>query len=103
MLESAGVPLGAIRAPHRVDDTLLRAALDVVASDLHTLAPTERLALLAWLAAFHHHWPVRFRESLGEAGNRLLADLHRRPFDANHYLKLRRIAVDNLAPRAVQR
>jgi hypothetical protein len=53
--------------------------------------------LHAWLSAFAHHWPARFLATFGERGGELLRALELRSSDANRYLKLRRIAVENLS------
>jgi hypothetical protein len=54
-------------------------------------------ALWAWLRAFRQHWPKRFEETLGSTGDAALEALARRPCDPNRYLKLRRIALEQLA------
>lgn len=98
-LKDAGLPDGAIRqmpggplAQGRV-----RAAMSETAGNLRHLDPTRREPLLAWLAAWKHHWPERFREALGPVGDSCLAQLETEPIDANRYLKLRRIAIENLS------
>lgn len=52
---------------------------------------------VAWLSAFHHHWPTRFHALFGAAGAELLIALRGELTDENRYLKLRRIAVENLS------
>lgn len=92
-----GLPQGALRPTlgHRLEhaDAIRQAVGALVA---HDLEPTETDALAAWLSAFRHHWPSAFAEMLGEVGeltlNRLLPKVAR-----NRYLKLRRIAIANLA------
>jgi len=62
------------------------------------LPPTElREPLLAWLSAFRHHWPDTWKRELGAPGVDLLERLSAAPYDANRYLKLRRIAIESLA------
>jgi len=97
VLQRAGVPVGAARPPDRRPDPALRAAVREVVAEADSLAPAERVALVAWLAAFRHHWPIRFAETLGDDGARLITALSAKPVDPNQYLKLRRIAVANLA------
>jgi len=97
VLRRAGVPVGAVRARGSAHEPELRHAIRVVTANPGVLPATERVALLAWLAAFRHHWPRRFEEALGKDGATLLALLRVAPFDPNQYLKLRRIAVENLA------
>jgi hypothetical protein len=98
-LLALGVPAGAVRpAPARpVDDETLRAAVDGVCAPPDPLSPAEREALAAWLASFRHHWPGRFHRALGPQGEELWARLAASGLDANRYLKLRRIATENLA------
>lgn len=56
-----------------------------------------REPLLAWLSAFRHHWPDTWKRELGAPGVDLLERLSAAPYDANRYLKLRRIAIEALA------
>lgn len=65
--------------------------------DLPRLERRRREPLLAWLAAFEHHWPSRFERTLGSTGRDSLAHLQGLDIDDNKYLKLRRIAIDHLA------
>ena len=58
---------------------------------------TMRECLFAWLRAFRHHWPEHFEQILGHPGIAALAALDDPAADSNRYLKLRRIAVENLA------
>ncbi len=68
--------------------------LDATASDI----PSRNVEpLLSWLRAFESHWPERFDAELGDAGRNLIAQLESRSPDPNRYLKLRRIALENLA------
>lgn len=96
ILARAGAPVG----PPRVlptslpDDAELRRATLWVASQL---APAELVPHVAWLSAFRHHWPTRFVALFGPSGEALLAQLRCAVDDENRYLKLRRIAVENLA------
>jgi hypothetical protein len=61
-----------------------------------TMDPTETDVLAAWLSAFSHHFPSAFAEMLGEIGEASLRMLAPK-IDRNRYLKLRRIALANLA------
>lgn len=74
-------------------EELARATLAAVAG-----APAGRQAeaLAAWIFAWHHHWPDGFRHAFGE-GNELLAWATMQVADTGRYLKLRRIAIENLA------
>lgn len=96
ILERAGVPLGAVRVPacalpkqQALRDALTRASLNPEAF------PPE--ALLAWLRAFEHHFAPSFERVMGETGRRLIARLDTPQIDRNRYVKLRRIAIENLA------
>jgi hypothetical protein len=97
VLCEAGVPDGALRRPPTapLDAALVTGALHAVASA--ALAPHERECLAAWLAAFRRHWPDRFAELLGPIGESLLAGCTGDALDRNRYLKLRRIATENLS------
>jgi hypothetical protein len=93
----AGVPDGPLRPPPcHLDPPTLCSAVAEIAADLGRLEPRRRDPLRAWLRGFRHHWPQRFAEILGPAGEACL-DQMPEPDDANRYLKLRRIAIANLA------
>lgn len=97
-LALAGLPIGAVRAPGvRVCAEDLRAALIEIARAPDALEPARRDALAAWLAALEHHWPSRFQQVAGDVGRPLREALGRTPSDPNRFLKLRRIAIENLA------
>jgi hypothetical protein len=95
-----GVPDGAIRplpvGPLNASD-LGRLVAELRDARFEALDPTMRECLLAWLCAFRHHWPIRFEELLGDVGRDAIVGLDDGAFDSNRYLKLRRIAVENLA------
>ena len=97
-LQAAGVPDGAPRPAPRgpLDAARLRRAFATATSG-PPLPERRRETLHAWLAAFRHHWPARFSAVLGDDGDRALARLAATPGDPNRYLKLRRIALENLA------
>ncbi|MEA2562476.1 MAG: hypothetical protein QOH06_3980 [Acidobacteriota bacterium] len=75
----------------------LREVLARMTEDFDRLDPSRREPLLAWLKAWKHHWPERFEQTLGWDGERCLAKLATTATDPNRYLKLRRIAVENLS------
>ncbi len=58
---------------------------------------TERECLLAWLRGFRQHWPEGFARIVGQVGDDTIARLAVTGFDPNRYLKLRRIAIENLS------
>jgi hypothetical protein len=98
VLEEAGVPTGPPRPARAIlDDPRLRCALEELAGHPDAVAPALREPLLAWLNALSRHWPSRFDAVTGTGGRALLASLSAMPVDANRVLKLRRIAIDNLA------
>jgi hypothetical protein len=99
VLRTAGVPDGAVRRPSegRLDPSSIAAAVQEVVADAHRLEAAERECLAAWLGAFQHHWPDRFAAILGSDGERALQSLGTESVDRNRYLKLRRIAIENLA------
>lgn len=101
VLTDAGVPDGAPRTPPgaRLDTALVARALSDVGRDPGRLPPHELECLGAWLAAFRHHWPDRFDAILGPVGARVLDHFRASEVDPNRYLKLRRIAAENLARR----
>ncbi len=105
ILVAAGVPDGAVRplrgqlgsAASRPDGARVCAALAAVASRLDDLSSRDRELIFAWLRAYVHHWPVAFSAALGRTGADVLEALAHDRFDPNRYLKLRRIAIENLA------
>lgn len=98
VLVEAGLPDGPIRpAPKSPPEPEhLRAAVREIADRVGQLGPRRHDSLSAWLRAWEHHWPRRFEEVLGVAGMQCLTRLSA-PADSNHYLKLRRIAIENLS------
>ena len=99
VLTASGLPEGPIRRPPRgpADPVRLRAAVAAVAGQRSEIDPWHREPLLAWLRGFQHHWPESFATILGPAGEECLARLSALPIDSNRYLKLRRIAIENLS------
>ena len=98
LLVDLGLPDGAPRPPPRgrIDPVAVRTAVfDVARSP--GLSVAKVAPLLAWLRAWRHHWPARFAEVFGCLQPEILAGLQERLDDRNRYLKLRRIAIANLA------
>ena len=54
-------------------------------------------ALAAWIFAWQHHWPQSFTVALGADAADVTEWAYRHQVDVNRYLKLRRIAIENLA------
>ncbi len=100
-LREAGLPEGAPRAPRTgpLDAARLRSAVGSLSRELEREDRDRLATLAAWLRAFRRHWPEAFAATLGEDGARALAALAALPLDQNRVLKLRRIAVENLAAR----
>ncbi len=98
LLVDLGLPDGAVRpAPTAAfDAAAAAAAVNEVARDT-TLEEARVAPLLAWLRAWQHHWGDHFERTLGAEGAALVRRLQRRLDDRNRYLKLRRIAIANLA------
>jgi hypothetical protein len=98
-LAAAGLPEGPIRRPPQgpVDPLRLRQAVAALAARCAEIDPWHREPLQAWLRGFRHHWPESFAAILGPVGDHCLALLAALPADPNRYLKLRRIAIENLA------
>jgi hypothetical protein len=98
-LSRVGLPYGAIRpipqGPWNAEEIAI--GIHQLADSLDQLAPAVRESFLAWLRAFQHHWPDQFVQLLGQYGADLIARLTTLDFDPNRYLKLRRIAIENLA------
>lgn len=70
------------------------AAVAVVAS-----RPTGRdaEALAAWLFAWHDHWPAAFASTFGGEARAIVEWASAAISDGGRYIKLRRIALENLA------
>lgn len=54
-------------------------------------------ALAAFILAWRHHWPTSFETELAARAPHVEAWAARHTQDADRYLKLRRIALENLA------
>ncbi|HEX7836887.1 MAG TPA: hypothetical protein VF469_05460 [Kofleriaceae bacterium] len=54
-------------------------------------------ALAAWIFAWQHHWPQSFTMALGTDAASVTEWASGHEVDVNRYLKLRRIALENLA------
>jgi hypothetical protein len=98
VLVEAGLPDGAVRPrPCRLDRPRVREAIGYLAQHSEALEPRQVEPLLAWLRGWRHHWRESFVTGVGADGERLIARLEARAPDPNRYLKLRRIAVENLS------
>jgi hypothetical protein len=98
VLVEAGVPDGAVRlAPARLERQDVSRAIRDLAAAPEAIEPRQVEPLLAWLRGWRRHWPASFAAVLGTEGERLIACLEARAPDTTRYLKLRRIAVENLS------
>lgn len=97
------IPMGLPYGPARTRESLrfsgeaVRASLAAISDDFEELDAALREPLLAWLCAFRQHWRPAWESEVGLVGDRLIEELERRPYDLNRYLKLRRIAIENLS------
>lgn len=98
VLERSGMPDGVPRGTGALafDAADVRIALAQLARGDSTIPEGAHEALLAWLGALRHHWPERYDEIAGAAGIALEGRLQPTA-NADRYLKLRRIAIENLA------
>lgn len=95
ILRDGGLPLAIPRSGERCTSReLARSVRSAIAG-----SPTGRdaEALAAFIFAWHHHWPQTFATELGADVADVLGWASRSAIDDNRYLKLRRIAIENLA------
>jgi hypothetical protein len=95
ILRDGGLPLA-------IEGTTMRRSPDELAAALRVAieeAPQGREAdaLAAYVFAWHHHWERSFEEQLGEHAVSVLTWAEHAILDVNRYLKLRRIAIENLS------
>lgn len=94
-LRDGGLPLALPTSGARpTPPALADAALAAIAA-----APVgrEAEALAAYIFAWHQHWPDSFAQSFSTSKDDVLAWATSAAIDDNRYLKLRRIALANLA------
>jgi hypothetical protein len=95
ILRAGGLPLataGTSSTPSAAE--LAAAARAAIASEP---SGREADALAAFVLAWRHHWPASFATELGDGAAPTIEWATRQIDDAGRYLKLRRIAVENLA------
>jgi hypothetical protein len=95
LLRDGGLPMAMPRRASRPSiDELAQATRIAIASD-----PTgrEAEALAALLLAWHQHWPRSFALAHGADAGAVTEWANRHVVDDNRHLKLRRIALENLA------
>jgi hypothetical protein len=95
ILRDGGLPLATPTSGSRWSaQELAGAAREAIASNPQG---RDAEALAAFLLAWHHHWATSFTGEFRLDGDGVLAWARRHATDDNRYLKLRRIAVENLA------
>jgi hypothetical protein len=95
ILRAGGVPLAIERIPSAPSPFALAAgARDAIAAGV---SGRDAEALAAWLFAWHQHWRSSFEASFGDDLDKILDWARRAAIDDNRYLKLRRIAIENLS------
>lgn len=95
ILRDGGLPLALPRVGHRRSPReLAEAARAAIASGP---SGREAEALAAFLFAWQQHWPTTFAAELGADAPGVLTWASGHARDADRYLKLRRIALENLA------
>jgi hypothetical protein len=93
VMRAFGLPDASVSAVTNPSVGALQEAVATLLSMPLTARDSEIVA--AWLGAFHHHWPKAFARVLGASGAALQSRCP--PGEPNRYLKLRRIALANLA------
>jgi hypothetical protein len=98
ILERAGVPCGALtrEKPDLADRAGVAAATRAVLAQPERLGEREHVSLLAWLRAWASSFPTSFRETFGDDGPAILARAAEGVEDVGRYLKLRRLAREQL-------
>jgi hypothetical protein len=100
-LQAAGLPDGAARpapaSPPGPAELCAAFGVAIRAAADGTLDARDAEVLLAWLAAARHHWPARTAELLGPGSPAAQRMLEARSGSPDRRLKLRRIAIANLA------
>jgi hypothetical protein len=95
ILRDGGLPLATPRSGARPSAGSLAAAARAAIET--TPRGRDAGALAAFVLAWHHHWPTAFADALARDAADVIAWAERQATDANRYLKLRRIALENLA------
>lgn len=95
ILRDAGLPIAAKKSGRIPTRAAIADAVNAIVEERP--GGREGEALCAFLLAWRHEWPRAFAEAFGERAE-ALADWARSGLsDANRYLKLRRLAIANLA------
>ncbi|MCC6993131.1 MAG: hypothetical protein IT370_00750 [Deltaproteobacteria bacterium] len=94
-MHRAGVPLAGTRSGVTPGVDAIAAAVQLVQPGW--LEPRERDALAAFVLAWRQHWPTSFAAGFGGDAARLVAWARSACPDPGRLIKLRRIALANLA------
>jgi hypothetical protein len=95
LLRDGGLPLAEPRRDRRPSARELAGATRAAIASHPSGREAEALA--AFLLAWHHHWPRSFADAHGADATAVVDWATRHVIDDNRYLKLRRIALENLA------
>jgi hypothetical protein len=95
ILRDGGLPLAIERTGTAPTAVELAVATQAAIAERPTGRDSEALA--AFMFAWHHHWPRVFQDVFGDTAPALLTWAGQQFSDDNRYLKLRRIAIENLA------
>jgi hypothetical protein len=95
ILRDGGMPLAIARSSHT--RTPAEIAVAIRAAIAEQPSGREAEALAAFVLAWHQHWPASFATELGDDAKACVAWAARTITDDNRYLKLRRIALENLS------
>jgi hypothetical protein len=95
ILRDGGLSLATAGTGQRRTAEELAAAVRAAIADAPDGRDAEALA--AYVLAWHHHWPTAFAAALGDAASTTVAWANEHAIDPDRYLKLRRIALENLA------
>lgn len=94
-LRDGGLPLAADRSGASPTVNELADATQAAVAEEPTGRDGEALA--AFVFAWHHHWPRVFQAVFEDGGASLLTWAEQQFSDDGRYVKLRRIAIENLA------
>ena len=94
ILRAGGLPLAIAPAIERPSEAQLAAAVEAAVAERPAGRDAEALAAL--IVAWRHHWPTAFTRAFVESVALVAWATAQLP-DDNRYLKLRRIAIENLS------
>ena len=94
LLRAGGLPLAIEPAAVKPSEAQLASAVHAAVAESPVGRDAEALAAL--IVAWRHHWPAAFAHAFGD-GDALEAWATAQLPDDNRYLKLRRIAIENLS------